>query len=64
MSDNAKERQLQLELPLRPVDETRLERVERIMGGQLGRVVRPASELAFDYDTATRVATEGTRCRP
>lgn len=48
----------------RTTDEAaRLERVERLLSGKLGRAVRPASELAFDYGRATKAATTG-RPRP
>jgi len=47
--------------PTMSQEETRAERVERILGGQLGRVVRPASELAFDYQKATEAAQRGLR---
>ena len=43
----------QLRLRFDPPKETRFERLERILGGQLGRTMRPASELMFDYDKAT-----------
>ena len=40
-------------------EQTRLERVERILGGKLRDKVRPASELAFDYYEATRTHQQG-----
>ena len=44
-------------LPFEPSRErARLDRVERLLSGQLGRHVRPASELAFNYPTATALA--------
>ncbi len=40
-----------------PKEQTRLERVERLLGGKLRGKVRRASELAFDYAEATKIAT-------
>ena len=50
----------QLPLPFDPKIETQAERCRRILSGQLGRVVRPASELMFDYDQATKIARQGS----
>ena len=48
-----------------PEKETRAERCERLLGGQLRRHVRRASELPlFDYATATRQARTITAGRP
>lgn len=38
----------------------RLERCQRLLSGKLGRVVRPASELMFDYRRATKAAATGS----
>ena len=34
----------------------RRKRVERLLSGELRRLIKPASELAFDYDAASRIA--------
>jgi len=34
----------------------RRERCRRLLSGELGRVMRPASELLFNYEAATRAA--------
>lgn len=47
----------QLELEFTPQKETRAERCKRLLSGDLGHVVKPASELMFDYDKATAIAT-------
>ena len=41
----------------------RLARIERLLSGQLRRLIKPASELAFDYQAATAAArrTRGGR---
>lgn len=39
-------------------EETRAERVERILGGKLRGKVRRASELEFDYERATATAMQ------
>ena len=46
----------QRELPFGQPKETRAQRCERLLSGELGRVVRPASELVFDYEQASRIA--------
>ena len=48
----------QLNLPLTDNKEAeRRERCLRLLSGDIGRVVRPASELLFDYDKATAIAS-------
>ena len=39
-------------------EEARLERVERLLGGDLRKHVRPASEMNFNYKTATAIARQ------
>ena len=48
--------QKQLQLPFKPSKETTVERCRHLLSGELGRVVRPASELEFDYEKASRIA--------
>jgi len=55
----------QRKLPFQPTKEqARIERIERLLGGRLRGKVRRASELEFNYQEATKIATEGLRCRP
>ena len=37
-------------------EDDRAERIERLLGGQLGHVVKPASKLLFDVEQASRIA--------
>lgn len=46
----------QLRLPFN-LNETREERVERLLGGKLREKVKRASDRRFDYSEATRIAT-------
>ncbi len=48
--------QKQLLLPFSPIKERRLERIERLLSGELRKHIRPASELTFDFASATEVA--------
>ena len=43
-------------------EQARLERVERLLSGKLRGKIQRASELVFDYDRATKIATGGGRC--
>ncbi len=43
-------------LPLTQRKETRAERYERILSGDLGHKLKRASELHFDYEQASRIA--------
>jgi len=56
MKDNKQQCKLPFESPK---EQARLERVERLLGGKLRGRVRRASELAFNYDRATAIATGG-----
>lgn len=53
----------QLPLPFTQQKETRQQRCQRLLSGDLGRVVRTASTLLFNYDQATEATTTG-RPRP
>lgn len=47
----------QLRLPFPPPKESRAEKADRLLSGKLGYFVKPASELMFNYDQATKAAT-------
>jgi hypothetical protein len=49
--------QKQLRLPFEPQRETRAERIERLLGGELRRYIEPASQLSFTAKAADRAAS-------
>ncbi len=46
----------QLRLPFKPPKESKVERCQRLLSGRLGHKLKPASELQFNYQAATRIA--------
>ena len=44
-----------------PKEQARRQRIERLLGGELRKHVRPASEMNFDYEIASVVARRSQR---
>ena len=57
-------RNTQREFQFTPGNESQQERCRRLLNGDIVRMVRPAAELLFDYEKATRVAEKSNQWQP